>query len=232
MWPIRKARDSMSDPRSQSISQSPLARLAGPSAITAGVLMVGAQLAMLPFDPREHVATSQSPVFQIGGVAYLLGFVALLVAAVATYLRQHTRAGRFGLVAVLTAIAGTMLLGGDLWFETFAVPWLADQAPGALDTEPTTLLAIGAISSYLLFAIGWVLYGIATLRARVFPRSLAIALVAGGVIGFNALLAPFGIPLGVTVAALGAWIVRNSQASRAPAAPGEPAQRILQSQHC
>jgi hypothetical protein len=55
-----------------------------------------------------------------------------------------------------------MLLGGDLWFETFAVPWLADEAPASFDTDPTTLLAIGAIASYLSFAAGWLLTGIAS----------------------------------------------------------------------
>jgi hypothetical protein len=193
------------------MSNSPLARLAGGSAIIAGVLLVGAQLAMWPFDPSDHVATSSDPVFQIAGVAYLAGFVTLMVAAVSTYLRQQARAGRFGLIAVLSAMVGTMMLGGDLWFETFAVPWLADQAPAALDTEPTTLLALGAISSYLMFAVGWAMYGIASIRARVFPRSIAIAIAVGGVIGFSALLAPFGIPLGVAIASLGIWLVRKQR---------------------
>ena len=131
---------------------SPLARLAGPAALAAGVLMVGAQLVMLPFDPHDHVATSTDPVFQIGGVFYFLGFGALLLALVASSLRQQHRAGRFGVVATVTALLGTFFLGGDLWFETFAVPWIADQGPATLDTDPTVMLAIGAISSYVLFA--------------------------------------------------------------------------------
>ena len=48
-----------------------------------------------------------------------------------------------------------MALGGDLWFETFAVPWLADEAPNAFDTDPTVVLGLGAQSSYLLLAVGW-----------------------------------------------------------------------------
>ena len=197
---------------------SPLARLAGPAALAAGVLMVGAQLVMLPFDPHDHVATSTDPVFQIGGVFYFLGFGALLVALVASSLRQQHRAGRFGVVATVTALLGTFFLGGDLWFETFAVPWIADQGPATLETDPTVMLALGAISSYVLFAIGWLLYGIASFRARVFPRSIAIAIAVSGVIGFNALLAPFGIPLGLAVGALGIWLLRHPATG-----PGEEA---------
>ena len=126
------------------------------------------------------------------------------------------------MTAIVTAIVGTMLLGGDLWFETFAVPWLADEAPGALDADPTTLLAIGAVSSYLLFALGWVLFGVASYRARVFPTANCIAIVAGGVLGFNALLSPFGIPLGLAVGWLGVWMIRSDRAMEIPAVTAPP----------
>jgi hypothetical protein len=106
-----------------------------------------------------------------------------------------------------------MLLGGDLWFETFAVPWLADEAPAVLDKDahpPSTLLAIGAVSSYLSFAVGWALFGIANYRARVFPTAICVAIVIGGVIGFRALLSPTAIPLAVAVAWLGVWMMRTT----------------------
>jgi hypothetical protein len=74
---------------------------------------------------------------------------------------------RFGFSA---AVLGTMFLGGDLWFESFAVPWLAEGPfPQVLSSDPSILFALGAISSYLLFAIGGVSFGVASLRARVFP---------------------------------------------------------------
>ena len=195
---------------------SPLTRLAGPTSLVAGALMIVAQLMMLPFDPNDHVATSTDPLFQAGGVVYLAGFVALMVALVGAYGAGLHRAGRLGLVAIVAAISGTMLLGGDLWFETFAVPWLADEAPGALDTDPTLLLGIGAVLSYLTFAVGWALFGIATYRSRVFPKAVGIALVIGGVIGFRALLAPFGIPLALAVISMGVTMVRSRAPSPTP----------------
>jgi len=181
--------------------------------------MVVAQLVMWPFDPKDHVATSTDPAFQAGGVAYLVGFILLIFALITSHAWQADKAGTFGLIATGTAIVGTMLLGGDLWFETFAVPWLADQAPGALSTEPTVLLALGAISSYLLFAVGWALFGVASLRARVFPPALSVAIVVGGVVGFSALLAPFGIPLGLALASLGVWMLRTMSSQPEPIPP-------------
>jgi hypothetical protein len=196
------------------MSHSPLASLAGPSALGAGVLIVAAQLAMLPFDPADHVATTTDPVFQVGGVVYLVGFLLLLLTLVGLGDRLARAAGAFGTVAVVVALVGTMLLGGDLWFETFAVPWLADQAPASLDAEPTTLLMLGAFTSYLSFAAGWLLVGLAGWRSRTFPVPICLAIAVGGVIGFQALLSPWCVPLALAVGALGVWLLRA-----APAAP-------------
>ena len=51
------------------MSHSILSRLAGPFALSAGAMIVVAQLVMLPFDPKDHVATTTAPAFQFGGAA-------------------------------------------------------------------------------------------------------------------------------------------------------------------
>jgi hypothetical protein len=163
---------------------------------------------MLPFDTDDHVATTQSVVFQVGGVVYFVAFCLLLLSLIASYRWQSGEAGRLGLVGAVAALVGTMFLGGDLWFETFAVPWIADRVPEAFSAEPTMLLALGAVSSYLFFSLGWMLFGIASFRARVFPRAISAGIVIGGLAGWSALLSPFGIPLGVALASLGAWMTR------------------------
>jgi hypothetical protein len=194
---------------------SPLTRLAGPMSLIAGLLIIVAQLMMLPFDPKDHVATSTDPVFQIAGGIYMAGFLALMIALVGAYGWGLHKAGRLGVIAIVTALIGTMMLGGDLWFETFAVPWLADEAPASLDTDPTIVLAIGAIASYLSFAIGWALIGTAALRARVFPKAISAAIVVGGLLGFQALLAPFGIPIALAITWLGVWMIRSKASAHA-----------------
>jgi hypothetical protein len=182
---------------------------AGPLALTSGVLMVVAQLVMWPFDTDDHVATTQSVVFQVAGAVYFLAFCLLMLSLLLAYAWQAAESGKLGVVGVTVAAIGTMALAGDLWFESFAVPWIADEVPAAFDTDPTVMLAVGAISSYLLFAVGWALFGLASLRARVFPRSICVAIIIGGLLGFNALLAPFGVPLGLAIAWLGVWMIRT-----------------------
>jgi hypothetical protein len=185
--------------------------------------MVGAQLVMLPFDPNDHVATTTAPAFQLGGVAYFVGFVLLMLFLVAGHDWLEERTGRLGVAATMAAVVGTMALGGDLWFETFAVPWLADEAPSSFDTDPTGLLALGAIASYLLFAAGWVLYGVATLRAHA-PVAIAVAIIIGGALGYQALLSPWAVPLGLSVGTLGIWLIRTSpaRAARRTTGAGSP----------
>jgi hypothetical protein len=68
-------------------------------------------------------------------------------------------------------------------------------------------MGLGAIASYILFAAGWALFGIASVRAQAFPLPLSIAIILGGIAGFQALLAPWGVPLGVALVILGIWIV-------------------------
>jgi hypothetical protein len=143
---------------------------AGWLAIAAGTLIVIGQAIWWPFDQQGNVATSQNNIFNAGSVLYLAGFCVLMFALIAVHGRQANRPGRLGTFGFSAAILGTMMLGGDLWFESFAVPWLAEgPLPAVLQSTPSIVFALGALSSYWLFAIGWVAFGVASLRARVFP---------------------------------------------------------------
>lgn len=72
------------------------------------------------------------------------------------------------------------------------------------------MLAVGGLSSYVLFALGWIVFGITGWRSRMFPAWAGVAFVVAGVLGSNAGLPPYGIPIGLTMAALGWWILRGS----------------------
>ena len=133
--------------------------------------MVVSQAIWWPFDQQGNVATSQNNIFNAGSVIYLAGFCVLMFALIGVHGRQAHKAGRLSTFGFSAAVLGTMLLGGDLWFESFAVPWLAEGPfPEVLKSDPSILFALGAIASYWLFAIGWVSFGLVSLRARVFPR--------------------------------------------------------------
>ena len=201
--------------------ESALSRYAGPIVLIVGAYLTVTHLALefvfVSFsDPAVMVA---DPLFRVLNLAYAAAFSGLAIAACAAYDKQAREAGTFGLVALCAAIIGTVNLGANMWFEGFAVPWLAGEVPQILTAEKTLFWQVGYLSSYILFSIGWVLFGLASLRARVFPRLISLAIVAGGLIGFLAARPPYGVALGLALLSLGIWMVKTRSAAAASSQP-------------
>src|SRR5690349_7875894 len=68
--------------------------------------------------------------------------------------------------------------GADLWFDTFAGPWIVANAPTLAD-NPNRALMQCAFASYVLFAAGWTLFGVSMMRARVYPIVLWATVALG-----------------------------------------------------
>jgi hypothetical protein len=207
---------------------SPLARLAGPIAITAALLVVLTRIVIfltLPADlPSLKVAVVE-PTHAVNSVVSIVAFALLIVAIIATYGRQAQAAGMLGAVGVGAAVIGTVFMAGDWWYEAFAVPWMADIAPAAFETGAEGRLLIGGLTSFALFAIGWALFAIASLRAGVFPTAISATILVGAIMS--------GVPIGVAyltgntilglgIGWLGLWTMR-SRASAAEEPAGLPA---------
>jgi hypothetical protein len=183
------------------------ARRAGVASLAAAALILVSQLSQLiiPMVLTESfwIATQSLRM----GLA-LVAMFALLVAVAALYSSQIVGVGRLGLVAYLMASLGTVLIAGNWWYEAVIGPVLRVEAPELLATAPSgSILVVAAITS-VTFAIGWAVFGIASLRAGVLPRPRSIFLIAAGLAGFLALISPFQIPLALAVGWAGAWLVR------------------------
>jgi hypothetical protein len=206
------------------VSLSPLARLAGPLALAAGALFTATQLVLFAIvtvidrtDPHWTEGYYANPVTLANNIALFVAFCLLALALLAAYAREAHRAGALGAIAVGVALVGTMGMAGDAWYEAFAAPWIADIAPevftNLMINGPSGMLPIGSLSSFVLFALGWVLFGIASLRARIFPSAISIAIVVGGLAGFQALaMPPIGAILGLAMVWLGVWLLRTTRA--------------------
>jgi hypothetical protein len=187
----------------------PLARHAGIIAIVAGALFaVGQLLAFVLLDRADPAGTLAGWPYRLSAVIVLVGFAGLAIAAVALYERQAAAAGRLGAIGLCAALVGTSFLGGDYWFETFAVPWYAVVLPEILTIPGADWLAVGGTTSYVLFSLGWLLFAAVSFRAKVFPRLVCIGLMLGAVVGFFAALPPYGAALGVAVLWLGITVFR------------------------
>jgi hypothetical protein len=196
------------------MSMSPLARAAGPIAILAGSLVLLTRLVImltLPGDLAALKIAVLEPAYAFNSVASIVAFAALVLAVVAVYEWEARAAGWFGVVGVGAAVIGTVFMAGDWWYEAFAVPWMADVAPVAFETGAAGRLLVGGLLSFTLFSLGWVLFGAASIRARVFPRVLSIGILVAGVLASIPVAGAYlygSVAFGLVIVVLGAWLTR------------------------
>lgn len=189
------------------MSSSNLMRWSGLAALVGGVLFIILDILesiLFANLPQAEAATTSAWI--IVQVAYIGAAVLIALGLVGLYTRQAEQAGTFGLVAFVVAFFGGMMAVGSTWSEAFFGSWLAEVAPEILSTDPSSTLAAGILLSYLLFALGWLLFGLASLRAGELPRGASVLLIIGAVIFpvLGALEVPFAAVLyGAAVAWMG-----------------------------
>ena len=191
---------------------SGLITLGGVAAIASALLAV---LSLVLYqivvggDRLSEAATSA--VFFLPSGAQLLAMALLLVGLVALYVRQAEVFGTLGLAGFLLALLGTTLAAGALWSQVFVVPRIAETAPSISDEAGGSVLA-GFLLSFLVFGVGWLLFGVATLRTRVFSRGAVVLLIVGAVISILHLPSR-ALVLEIAVAWLGFALLTGSGAS-------------------
>ena len=198
------------------MSSSGLIRWSGLAAMVAAALLVVGDLLNLTvlFSSEPFSEEAQSGSYLFRQVLFLLGVMLLLLGLVGLYTRQSQAAGTLGLVGFLVAYAGTVLVAGFLWASTFITPALATEVPEFLDAGPPP----GFFPALITCGVGWLLFGIATLRARVYPRWATILLMVGAVI-FVVPLPLAGIVLSVAVGWLGYHLLTGGEAAELRTSP-------------
>jgi hypothetical protein len=184
--------------------------------MVAGVLLLIAELLeLLPaFDDLLFSELALTGLFSFQNTLYLLGLILLSVGLVGLYARQSRAAGTLGLVGFLGALVGTVFFTGFFWANIFVAPALAVGAPEFLDQGGRFP---GFRLSLLIYAVGWLLFGLASLKARIYPRAPVVALIVGAALDL------FGAPLsGLVIDAAFVWLGftlfsgRSSSVEQAP----------------
>jgi hypothetical protein len=150
----------------------------------------------------------------LNNLVALVSLLVLLLALVGLYMHLSDDMGSLGLIGFVVAFVGTALVAGDWWFEAFVGPVLSEVAPQVFERPPSGWLLAGGVATFVLFAIGWVLFGIATLRTTVFPRPAPLLLIVGGAVGLLAGTPPFQVLLGLAVGWVGFWLYRSDRSAR------------------
>jgi hypothetical protein len=161
------------------VSSSQLIRWSGLAAIAAGVSLVIAELLSLLFFGYDFSNTATTDTYTFYSVWIMIAGLLLPLGLVGLYARQLEASGLLGLVGFVVAFIGTVLVAGFFWTSAFIAPLLAVEAPELL----AVLVALpGFFRSFIVFAFGWLLFGVATLRAGIYPRGAAVLLIVGAVL--------------------------------------------------
>lgn len=162
------------------MSSSKLIRWSGLAALAGGLLFIIFSVAEFIAGqdrlPSEAAATSAWPIIEGG---YVVTVVLIGLGLVGLYARQAQRAGWLGLIAFLVTFTGVLLTAGSAWSQAFLGPWLARTAPELLDSGSADSMFFAFWISYIVFSLGWFLFGLASLRAGVLSRGASILFMIG-----------------------------------------------------
>jgi hypothetical protein len=111
-------------------------------------------------------------------MTWWLGVLLLQFGLIGLYARHAEDLGWLGLIGFVLAFFGAGLTSGILFLQSSAVPLIALSSP-AIANE----LLLGPVAVVLLneasFGGGMVLFAIATMRARVYPRWAGLLVIIG-----------------------------------------------------
>ena len=211
------------------MSSATLVRWSGLAALVGNALLAVVSVAFVFAFPEAQSVTVTSNTWLVLNVLILIAYLLCLVGLVGLYARQAEKAGILGLVAFLLTFLCITPRFAWYWIETFVFPILAQAAPRLLDNPepvPPALNVFGAVDqiSVLLLLVGVLLFGVASLRARVLPRWAAVLVLVGTAVPLVLSFVGVEIPFVGTVATLGfAWmgfaVWAHKQAPSAALAP-------------
>lgn len=147
------------------------------------------------FDPHPYVSRLMTPAH----VLYWVSFLLLLIGLPGLHEAQAHRSGRLGAVGFLLALAGSAFGMAVAVVGAHVLP-LIGATSGENVTEadflrpgsPVGFLLPIVILLVLTFMPGYVILGVAALRAQVFPRWCAVLLIVGVVLPLAGAAGPIG----------------------------------------
>lgn len=187
------------------MSSSILIRWGGLVAILAGVLVVLAEILGLGFVGRDASVAIVTGSYTFYSVLLTAAAILLPLGLVSLYFRQAEMSGPLGLVSFFLAFAGTIVVAGLFWIGTLLVPAIVELAPETASEAASDYVRVGATPGFspsiFVFALGWLLFGVASLQTQVYPRPAVMLLIIGAVI------AAIPLPLSTVVLAVAiAWL--------------------------
>jgi hypothetical protein len=212
-------------------------RWTGLSAVAAGLIFAGIQ----PIHPPDVVSSVTTTAWAIITPLKTAMCLLFLLGIGGIYARQVKKAGWLGLAGFLLFSLSWALQTAFVFTEAFIFPVLATSAPQFVDgllgvaSGRASNIDLGALPALyalvgILYMLGGLLFGIATLRANILPRWAAGLLAVTAALTPAAALLPHqlqrlaAVPVGLALAWLGyaLWSERRSRAAESVPGSGSP----------
>ncbi|HEY8600834.1 MAG TPA: hypothetical protein VIL85_20525 [Thermomicrobiales bacterium] len=149
-----------------------LYRLSGFGLIGGGVLFAIGNL----LHPLQHnVEAYAYPTWTAAHILFSLGAALMAISLAGFFAWQAQRAGWLGLIGYIMTGLGLVYLPIGGYFEAFIAPTVGADLVAAIQAQSGAQDGIAG----LVYLLGHVILGIATVRARVFPRPASLVLLLG-----------------------------------------------------
>jgi hypothetical protein len=168
------------------MSANALIRLNGVACVVGGVFLIAFVL-VHPWDQLMGAEIARTPQWRLAHTFHFIGAAFTLMGLPGLFIQQRAALGRFGLTGFALSFLGNAMFVGTGMITAFIWPMLAVDAPicvevgGPIFGSPVSVLAF--VLTAIILVVGYVLFGIATLRAGVLPRSATLMLVVGAILG-------------------------------------------------
>jgi hypothetical protein len=166
------------------MSSSKLFRWSGLAFLLAGILLPVSWYIRFAEGDSSNPATVMSALYIAEHTMAIIGIILMLLGLVGIYTRQVRESGVVGLLGFLALFTATTLLGGVLFFEGYVVPAIAATTPSLHEDTlfGVAALLVPTIVLSAFYLLGFLLFGVATVRAHVFPRMAGVLFIIGGIL--------------------------------------------------
>ncbi len=178
-------------------------RIEGVASVLAGILMMG-----LMFHPSgEEPIFGTDPFWVPAHAAVWLALTLALLGWVGIYIVQAAKAGKLGVAGFTITMIGTGLVSWIFSSDVTFVPVIAKEAPSLFQEIFSGTHVFIGIASVLTWVLGYVLFGLSIMHAKVFSKWSGVLLIVGSIIIPTAYLSG----LSVKAVAVGAILIGLSQ---------------------
>ncbi|MBX9976409.1 hypothetical protein [Cytobacillus firmus] len=193
-----------------------LMRWIGLLAILAGIIYICIQF----IHPEDHISSVSTSLWVVIACTTSIMSLFSLIGITGIYTRQVVEAGLTGLIGFILFSLFWLISMIFSFNEAFVLPLLTTEAPkfvegivgifgGTTSKVNLGIFPLLAPIAAILYALGGLLFGIATFRARIFPRMSGALLSFAAVVTFAAAVIPhpfdriLAVPMGLALIWLG-----------------------------